>query len=155
MNLYALNFDDDKKFRFWKLFPWNKAHFHYLLPRLYNPYLKPRPFRDHPFTTSANFTQFLTPLSAPPAFVGSFLLLSANFNEIWALPPPNCRSPKWMVAYTVFHAKTTHCVTYLTNKVRSIMTSESSPSRNKDYFSQVHTILIHPSSAEISICRAQ
>ena len=42
-----------------------------------------------------------------------------------------------------------------TYKVRSIMTSESSPSRNKDYFSQVHTILIHPSSAEISICRAQ
>ena len=70
-------------------------------------------------------------------------------------PPPNFEHPKWMVAYTVFHAKTTHCVTYLTNKVRSIMTSESSPSRNKDYFSQVHTILIHPSSAEISICRAQ
>ena len=54
--------------------------------------------RDHPFRTSANLTPFWTP---PPRSVGFFYCPSANFNEIWHLPPPTCGRPKWMVPYTI------------------------------------------------------
>ena len=57
MNLYVL--DDDQKFGFWKLFPWNKAHFFYLLPRLYNPYLKSSPFKEHCFPCKDNSLWYL------------------------------------------------------------------------------------------------
>ena len=42
-------------------------------------------------------------------------VLSANFNEIWPLPPPNCGHPKWMVALHCFPCKD-NSLCYLLNQ---------------------------------------
>ena len=69
----------------------------------------PRMLREHPFKTSANFSQFLTPTPLPRR-----QFFTTIRRQIWQIfdpsPPKKCQHLKWMVSFLIFFSHLHHQV---------------------------------------------